>query len=116
MSLPPSARDAERHRWRTLAQHALACASAPDDTKKTGLLAVAAAMAKDFALPTGERPEDLKCVALIHVAKAYVHQPSVKARLLVAPALRAVAELVGDLLDATDAPAPTRPWRADIDG
>lgn len=120
MTLAQSARDAERHRWRALTQAAIAAAADPMSATLSNRLAIPVAMAKDYVLPTGERAEDLKCVALIHAGRAFVAQPNGERRAVCAGALRACAELVGDLLDATDpagAPEPPqRRFRADIDG
>ena len=122
MSLSQRERDADRAKWRRLTQLSTIAAHDPASTLGANNLAVSVGMARDFVMPVGERPEDLKCVALIHVAKAYVHQPNGEARRAMSAALREIAAAVGDMLDATDpaarAPAadqPLRRHRADID-
>lgn len=116
MTVTPSARNHYRASWRTLVlcSHAACAATGAVDL---GELRQHAVHAAKWITPTPDLGEMAACAALAATAYAYSRQARAAQRAAMAGALGVLAEMVGDILDAS-APAetPARPFRRDIDG
>jgi len=107
-----------RIHWRSLAQKMVQAANNPS-SDPADLRPVTHDTA-NWITPTGKKADDWLCKGFADVARAWARQDTVARRREMAPAVLLLASMVGDLLDATDAPAPepsnVRPFRRDIDG
>ncbi|WP_332772959.1 hypothetical protein [Phenylobacterium sp.] len=124
MTVPSSQRAHYRASWRTLvlASHAACAAKGAVDLSELRQHAVSASK---WIAPTADLGETATCGALAATAYAYSRQARAAQRAAMAGALGVLAEMVGDLLDATQTPKPpnepepdppARPFRRDIDG
>ncbi len=115
MSVTPRERNHYRPQWRLLCLQAIETVAKAKAVRELDVLARGA---KAWIMPTGDRAEELTCIALVAAAKAYCAQAGAADRQAIASGLLCFAGAVGDLLDATDtAPPATAPrFRADIDG
>jgi hypothetical protein len=96
MTVSQSARDAWRSKWRELVKAATDAAewrgTAPE-------LAGLAKASKDWVMPSGERADELACVALAAVARAWCASSTITTRQPIAPALKAMAATVAKLVE-----------------
>lgn len=111
MTLTATERARLRALWRQLAQAARSLDAGAVKAVSSDLLGLAS--------PLDDKSEAFVLFAFGRLAFAY-GRAAAGLRTQMAPALAALAELAGDLLDATDPAAaraaPTLPFRADLDG
>lgn len=105
MSVSPAQRRAERPRWRRLTQLAISATAEPSDRRRSLDLGINSRGSNAWILPSPERDEGLAVAAFAACAQAFGAQASLKGREQLAPALKILAVLAGDILDATDAAA-----------
>lgn len=117
--------DRRRYRvlWRRLTQHAVEFCN--DPSRDPADLRPTSGDTANWITPTGKKSDDWLCLAFAYGIRAYARQDTVTRRKEMAPAVFLLASMVGDLLDASDTPAPppqptdnVRPLRPrlDIDG
>ena len=124
MTVTPRERAAYRVLWRRLAQLVIQALSGEANPAELKPLTVDA---KRWIIPTDSNDHAWICTMFVQVASGWCRLSTVRDREAIGPALRLLADHVGDLLNATggpDAPIapvasaaviPLRP-RADIDG
>jgi hypothetical protein len=122
----PKERDHYRVLWRDLAARSIAAAAQPEHTPAD--LKALTATVTDWSLPVTGYDDSWAFNYLAQSAKCWSRQGTIRRRAALAPALRIVAELVGDMLDGVEGkspppepapsppPPPELPFRADIDG
>lgn len=115
MTVPASTRAHYRASWRTLVLASNAAAIATGAATLSELREHAVAAHK-WVTPTADLGEMATCAALASVAYA-VSRQKLAGRQAMAPALMILAEMVGEIMNASEPPGPPplRP-RADIDG
>ena len=117
MTVVAAQRRVHRANWRMLAQAMVACGARPEDDPAGLRQLVAQAPRKYWVLPTDDRADADLCSAAAALAAAYGRCPTIRRRTAWSEALAALGSALGDLLDASEPPAPDarRPYYLDED-